>query len=256
MSKTVLITGSTSGIGAQLTHLFAKDGYHLILVSRNKQKLEKQQKQFPNNTVTIIPLDLTKPNAANDIFTHLTKKKISIDILVNNAGFGSYGRFHIEDPQTQLDMIQLNITTLTQLTRLITPQMVKRKSGKILNVASTAAFLSGPLMAVYYATKNYVLAFSEALTNELKDYNISVTTLCPGPTTTNFQKTADLNQSKLLSFTQSMTAQEVAKQGYNGLINSQTHVIPGFTNQFFIFLPRLLPRNLTTWITRRVQDFK
>lgn len=161
----------------------------------------------------------------------MREKEIEVEVLINNAGFGLYGEFANTDFEEELKMIQVNITALTALTKRIVPDIIKRKRGKILNVASTAAFQPGPLMAVYYASKAYVLSFSEALANELNDYNITVTTLCPGPTKTGFSEQAQLGESILFYRMKVMDVKSVAKMGYRGLMKGKTIVIPGFQNK-------------------------
>ncbi|MBI5227731.1 SDR family oxidoreductase [Candidatus Micrarchaeota archaeon] len=258
---TVLITGASSGIGFELAKLFAKDGYCLVLVARKKDALENSAKELrsrsssPDISITTIPKDLSIPDSAQEIFDELTKQKIKIDILVNNAGFGNYGFFYETNWITEQKMIQLNIASLTELTKLSVKQMVERKYGKILNVASTAAFQPGPLMAVYYATKAYVLHFSEALANELKGTGVTVTTLCPGPTVSSFQKTAEMEKSRIANQPSALDNPEhVAKVGYDALMKGKTVVIPGFKNNLFAFLVRLTPRDIVTSIVRQVDE--
>lgn len=181
MPKTALITGATSGLGYEFVKLFAKDGYNLVIIARNKQKMEQIKQSFQSIDVTVIAKDLSAPNAVKEVFKEVEKQGISIDVLVNNAGFGLLGNFDELDIQKQLDMIQLNVAALTELTYYVLPKMKQKNEGKILNIASTAAFQPGPLMAVYYATKAYVLSFSEALVEELSESAVTVTTLCPGP---------------------------------------------------------------------------
>ncbi len=256
-SGTVLITGASSGIGYELAKLFAKKNYDLVLVARNKADLERVAaalKLFSSISVFIIPKDLSTPNSAQEIFSEVEKQKIKIDMLVNNAGFGNYGLFSETDWLTEQKMIQLNISSLTQMTKLFLKPMVDRKYGKILNVASTAAFQPGPLMAVYYATKAYVLHFSEAIANELKGTGVSVTVLCPGPTISEFQKTAKMEQSRIAHSFMRDSAEHVAKVGFDALMKGKTVVTPGLANNIFPFLVRLTPRNIVTKIVRQVQE--
>lgn len=179
---------------------------------------------------------------------------ITINILVNNAGFATYGLFAETELESELKMMQLNMLTLTHLTKLFLPEMLACKTGKILNVASTAAFQPGPLMAVYYATKAYVLSFSQALANELEGTSVTVTALCPGPTESRFQARANMDNSKLVKDKQMMDASKVAVIGYRGLINNQTVIIPGWQNKLLALIAKFLPRNLVVKIVRNMQE--
>lgn len=255
--KTALITGASSGFGLEFAKLFAADRFNLVLVARSRDILNtvaaELTQQYGVQVKTIVK-DLQAPNAAKEVFDEMQASGILIDALVNNAGFASYGFFHEADLQKETDMIQLNITALVQLTRYFLPGMVVRGNGYILNVASTAAFQPGPLMAVYYASKAFVLYFSEAIANEVQDKGVKVTALCPGPTETGFQKRAAMEESKLVKGRKLMDAKTAAKIGYQGLMKGRAVVIPGQTNRIQAVVPRLLPRGLTTRIVRRVQD--
>lgn len=250
---TALITGATSGIGLELAKVFANQDYNLVLVSRNIEQLQKVaaviSKSY-NVRVEIIAKDLSLPDSSREIFSELAAKNIDIDVLVNNAGFGIYGKFAESSLERQLGVIELNIKALTSLTGLFLPKMIKNKRGKILNVASTAAFQPGPLMAVYYASKSYVLNFSEALRSELKGTGIYVTALCPGPTRTNFQS-LDKNFSNTRLFKSGffMTAEQVALCGFSGLMKNKAVVIPGFRNKVLAIAAQVSPRNLVTSIS-------
>lgn len=179
MPKTALITGANSGLGYEFVKLFAKDGYNLVIIARNKQKMEQMKKFFQSINVTVIAKDLSAPNAVKEVIEEVEKQGITIDVLINNAGFGLLGNFDELDIQKQVNMIQLNVTALTELTYYFLQNMKQKNEGQILNIASTAAFQPGPLMAVYYATKAYVLSFSEALVEELSESAVTVTILCP-----------------------------------------------------------------------------
>lgn len=256
LTKTVLITGASQGIGYELAKLFAKDGYHLILVARSRGKLwqlANEMKQQYGTDSTILTKDLALPGAPLEILAEVKEKGLDIDILINNAGFGMYGAFAQMEASEIMNMIQVNITALTELTHLSLPGMISRKSGKIMNVASTAAFQPGPLMAVYYATKAYVLSFSEAIGNEVRPYGITVSALCPGPTDTGFEKRAKLEQSKLFQGV-NMDAATVARIGYEGLFQAETIVIPGWKNRLLAFSVRFTPRSLITKIVRQLQE--
>ena len=258
-NKTVLITGATQGIGFELSKLFAKDGYHLVLVARNEQKLNEIRQTFKTDydaEVRIIVKDLSKADSAQEIFEQLKLENIIINILINNAGFGHFGRFAETDWDVEQRMIQLNITTLTQLTKLFLPDMMALNQGAIMNVASTAAFMPGPLMAVYYATKAFVFSFSQALSNELKDTNITVNTLCPGATETQFARVAEMDESKLFSnpFMSVMDAKTVARMGYKDLMNGKDLTVTGVINKMLVRSVRVSPRKMVMNITRWLMD--
>ncbi len=252
----MLITGASSGIGWELADLFAKADYRVIAVARNETKLTELQQQLNEKygkKPVVIVKDLVQPNAVRELVEELQAKTIHIDVLINNAGFGLYGSYLETDGEEELDMITLNITALTQLTKLLLPRMVERRQGGILNVASTAAFQPGPLMAVYYATKAYVLSFSEAIANELTGTGVTVTALCPGPTATGFKERANLGASKL--FEQGvMDVQTVAKQGFEGFMQGKTLVIPGVRNKVLASSVGFVPRGIVTKVVRRLQE--
>jgi short-subunit dehydrogenase len=257
MKKTALVTGASSGIGLELTRLFARDGYDLVLVARSEAKLRELDEQYAKEyatKTTVLPIDLSKPNAAQDIADALRAQSIDVDVLVNNAGFGYVGPFAEIDLKSQLEMIQVNIVALTHLTRLLLPPMVARKSGAVLNVASTAAFQPGPLMAVYYATKAYVLSFSEAIADELRDRGVTVTALCPGPTETGFAVAADMTTSRLFKVRKPMSSAEVARVGYNAMKSGRRVVVAGLMNSVMAQSVRLTPRRVVTTIVRRLQE--
>jgi uncharacterized protein len=252
--RTALITGASSGIGLELAKVFSEYRYDLVLVARSKDKLLEIKKELEKNKtkVTILVTDLTKPGAPTDIHNVIHKENIFIDVLVNNAGTGTYGLFSKTDVNEEIKMIQLNITSLTHLTKLFLPEMMARKKGKILNVASTAAFVPGPYMAVYYASKAYVLSFSEALAEELKGSGVSVTCLCPGPTRTGFQKTAHIEETGLIKGKEIMNAALVARLAYDGLVAKKRIVIPGLKNKIAAIAPRLMPRKMLTKIVKNI----
>jgi uncharacterized protein len=254
---TALVTGASGGIGLELVRLFARDGYHVAMVARNGDKLREIGRELElrtGATTSVIPVDLAEPGAPPEILRRLDGEGVHVDVLVNNAGFGSYGLFAEGDTLDALGMIHVNVTALTHLTRLFLPGMLRRKRGAILNVASTAAFQPGPLMAVYYATKAYVLSFSEALANELEGSGVSVTCLCPGPTRTGFQAAAKMGRSKLLKGRKVMDAATVARLGYEGLAKGRTIVIPGLRNRLLAQSVRFTPRKTVTGIVRRMQE--
>src|SRR5882672_6597167 len=255
--QTALITGASGGIGYELAKLFARDRYNLVLVARSGDKLiqlaDDLQRQF-GIVVKTVALDLAAVPSPQFLFDQLRREAIAIDILVNNAGYGSFGGFASMSLEDALGQINLNITALTALTRLFLPSMVERRSGKIMNVASTAGFQPGPLMAVYYATKAYVISFSEALANELYGKGVTVTCLCPGATETGFAGRAGNDQSRLFKKLRPMDAKTVARAGYRGLLKGKTLVIPGFRNWLVAESIRVSPRKVVTAISRWVSE--
>ncbi len=254
--KTALITGASFGIGLELARIFAREGYNLVLVARTADRLRQLASELEKNHGTrslILATDLTEPGSSAYVLDQTTRADIQVDVLVNNAGFGQYGKFAENDLEECLRQIQLNVTTLTHLTHLYLPAMIKRKSGKILNVASTAAFQAGPLMAVYYATKAYVLHFSEAIANELQGTGVTVTCLCPGPTATEFQERAKISGIRLTKYG-TMTARAVAEDGYRGLMADKPVVISGLKNWLVAQSVRFAPRRMVTAIARKLQE--
>jgi short-subunit dehydrogenase len=257
MKNTALITGASNGIGLELAKVHASKGGDLVLVARNKSKLDELkaelERQFKVSVYTI-GKDLSVNNSAQEVYDETTKQNIQIDYLINNAGFGDFGIFVETEWNKELKMINLNITTLTQFTKLYLQDMVKRGSGKIMNVASTAAFQSGPTMAVYYATKAYVLNFSEAVDNEVSDKGVTVTTLCPGATESGFQSAAAMEESNLVKGKKLPTAKEVAEYGYASMIKGKTVAIHGMINWIMANSVRFIPRSLVVKLTRKIQD--
>jgi hypothetical protein len=252
--ETALITGASSGIGLDLARLMAPD-FDLILTARNQSSLEQHSKELEEhgNRVHVIPADLALPASPQQIFDEIARRGLIVDVLINNAGFGGYGPFAETDPRTELEMIQVNIAALTHLTKLALPGMVSRRHGRIMNVASTAGFQPGPLMAVYYATKAYVISFSEAIANELKGSGITVTCLCPGATATEFAKRADMQRSRLFKMGK-MKSADVARAGYAAMMRGKTLRIPGARNWVMAESVRFSPRKLVTAIARSVQE--
>jgi short-subunit dehydrogenase len=254
---TALITGASNGIGLELAKVHASKGGDLVLVARNKTKLDELkaalEKQF-NIKVHVIGKDLSAPNAAQEVYEETNRQNIQIDYLINNAGFGDFGMFVETDWNKELQMINLNITALTQFTKLYLRDMVKRRSGKVMNVASTAAFQSGPTMAVYYATKAYVLSFSEAIDNEVRDKGVTVTTLCPGATESGFQVAAAMEESNLVKGKKLPTSKAVAEYGYAAMMKGKTVAIHGFMNRVLANSVRFMPRALVVKVTRKMQD--
>jgi uncharacterized protein len=254
--STTLITGASGGIGYELAKLFARDHHNLVLVARSADKLAQiaTELQAHGVTVKIIALDLAAPPAAKFLFDQLEREGITIDILINNAGFGVFGEFAQKPEAEILGQIDLNIRALTELTRLFVPSMVKHRSGRIMNVASTAAFQPGPLMAVYFATKAYVLSFSEAIANELRHSGVSVTCFCPGATHTDFAKRAGLENSRLFKQLGAMSAEKVALDGYRAVMEGRTLAISGVHNWVVAQSTRFAPRKMVTAVSRWVAE--
>jgi short-subunit dehydrogenase len=242
--KTALITGASTGLGADFAQILASRRFNLILVARNEERLTEIANSLTkkhNITCHVIRSDLAESGSAQKLFDEVSSRKLSVDILINNAGYGLWGPFAESKFKEMAGMIQLNINTLTELTRLFLPNMVAQKSGHILNVASTAAFQPGPWMAVYYASKAYVLSFSEALAEEIKGTGVSVTTLCPGPTKTEFFDRARMGNSRMkrMLFANSMAC---AQTGIDGMFQQRAVVVDGVMNWFFTLTARVLPR--------------
>ena len=256
MKKTALITGASGGLGEEFAKLFAADGVDLVLIARSKEKLEKLAADLHAKhgiTATAIPCDLSLPDAAKNLVEELKRREITVNTLVNNAGFGAYGLFAETEYAHEKDLLQVNIIALTSLTKLLLPQMIQNKSGKILNIASTAAFQPGPLMAVYYASKAYVMNFSLALSEELHGTGVTATCLCPGPTRTGFETGAGMTASKLFR-SGSMDALIVARIGYEAMQRGKPLVIAGLLNTIGAFMTRLIPRMLAAKIAKWVQS--
>ncbi len=252
---TALITGASGGLGEEFAKLFALDGYDLVLVARNQERLQSVAKELEAQyhiTTHILPCDLSVPNAALVLVQELQKRNITVHTLVNNAGFGAYGLFHETTYEQEKQLLQVNITTLTDLTKMLLPTMVVNKTGGILNIASTAAFQPGPLMAVYYASKAYVMHFSVALSEELRGTGVTVTCLCPGPTKTGFEKNAHMGSSQLFR-RKTMDAATVARIGYRALETKRPLVVAGKLNTFGAFMTRFIPRIWAARVAMRVQ---
>lgn len=239
-----------------MAQLFAREGHNLVLVARNQETLlklaEKLEQEYGIRAI-VISKDLSLSSTPEEIFSELSEKSIPVHILVNNAGFGTRGMFSEADIDSQLKMIQVNMTALTHLTRLFLEGMLRSRKGRILNVASTAAFQPGPLMAVYYATKAYVLSFSEALASELRGSGVTVTALCPGPTRTEFQRRAGMEGSRLFR-SGVMDSRTVAEAGYRGLMKGKAVVIPGLRNRLVALAVKLVPRKWVIGAVRRMND--
>jgi len=251
--QTALITGASSGIGLELAKIFAKNKYNLVLVARGEEALKKAkdaiQKQHRVN-VKILAKDLTAATSREEIFNQLMNENIFIDVLVNNAGYATYGPFASAEIKDVLGIVDLSVSAITHLTRLFIPAMLSKKNGKVLNIASTAAFQPGPLMSVYAAAESYILNFSQGLNNELKGSGVNVTCVCLGPTqTSNSPKLAGVNNTKLVRILKRTSAEQAANFAYKSLMQNKAVAIPGFLNNFLIFLTCLGPRSLVTKIS-------
>jgi short-subunit dehydrogenase len=254
---TALITGASSGIGLELARICAAGKRDVMLVARSARNLAELAAALEREhdiRAYVVAADLSTGEGVERIVSRVAELRLTVELLVNNAGFGVYGPFVQTPLESELQMIHVNIVALTQLTKRLLPPMLARRSGRILNVASTAAFLPGPLMAVYYATKAYVLSFSEAIANEVAGSGVTVTAFCPGPTQSNFQAVAGLGESKLVFGKTLPSARDVATAGYDGMMAGKPVVIPGISNKVVANAPRLLPRATMAKIVRGAQE--
>ena len=261
---TALVTGASAEMGEELARLFAADGHDVVLVARSREKLEALARELETRhgvRATVIAADLADAAAPEQLFRQVETAGITVGFLANNAGFGLYGAFAevpgadaVTPAAREMEMIQLNVSALTHLTKLFLPGMVARGRGRVLNVASTAAFQPGPLMAVYYATKAYVLSFSEAVGVELRGTGVTVTTLCPGPTKTEFAEVARMEGSRLFTMGGVMGAAEVARAGYEGMMAGRGTVIPGARNRIVACATRLVPRRFAARLAQKAQE--
>lgn len=254
---TVLITGASSGIGKAFAELFAKQNYRIILASRSESKLSRLatelQRKHGVQTLTV-PVDLAQRDSAQWLYDQLQGQ--SVDVLINNAGVGSYGFLHQMDVRTEQEMLQLNVQSLSQLLMLFLPEMVRRGSGRILNVGSTTSFYACPLSANYSASKAFVLSLTEAVANELQGTGVTITALCPGATGTEFFRKAKMDGQKVSDPKALMSPDKVAQIGYAALMQGKVFVVPGMQNWLLTQAPRLFPRKFVTRITRSVLEQK
>ncbi|MGA1597582.1 MAG: SDR family NAD(P)-dependent oxidoreductase [bacterium] len=249
---TVLITGASMGLGAEFARIAAEEGDTVILTARSLDRLEVLSSELQERfscTVHVVPLDLAQPGAAIALFEEVRQSGLSVDVLVNNAGFGLQGPFLEHRVDDERRLLELNVQALTELCHLYGAEMVERGSGQIMNVASIAAFQAGPYLASYYASKAYVLSFSEALAHELRSQGVSVTALCPGPTRTEFFRNAGMTGTSLSRSPVMMSAAEVAQCGWRGMQQGKQVVITGRLNQLLAFSTRLSPRRWTSAIS-------
>jgi uncharacterized protein len=254
--RTALVTGASSGIGLELARAAAADGFDVVLVGRNRDALERLAAGLRADhgvAATALAKDLAEPRAVAEIFAATEGGGVRVDALVNSAGIGTWGRYSELDPEGELRQIRVNVVALAHLTRLFLPEMVRRGRGRVLNVASTAAFQPGPLMATYYATKAYVLSFSEALAAELAGSGVTVTVLCPGPTRTDFQRRAGMQGVRIADGRLAMqSAATVASAGWRGMKRGKRIVVPGPLNNLLVQAVRFAPRRLVTGIAGRL----
>lgn len=254
-NESVLITGASEGMGREFAKVFARKGYSLVLVARNQERLEALARELTAShpvEVHTFALDLSLPGAPESLKASLETQNICVDILVNNAGSGIHGLFHATDWKKTESMLSLNMIATTHLTRLFLLGMIRKRSGKVLNVASTAAFQPGPFMACYFASKAYVLSFTEALAEELSGTGVAVTAFCPGPTKTQFQKRSGTETIRENSF--AMEAAPAVEKAFRGLMKGKRIVIPGLINKLLAFLVRLFPRVLVVRVTRLLEE--
>jgi short-subunit dehydrogenase len=255
--ETALVTGGSGGIGLELAKELARHGHSVVLVARKRDPLEAAAGHIEGKygvKATVFAADLADPVAPTRIHEGMLDQGINIGILVNNAGFGIGGPFIDTDTDRELDMIQVNVTSVIHLTKLFLPAMVKRRRGHVMNVASTAAFQPGPLMSVYYASKAFVLSFSEAIAEELRNTGVSVTALCPGPTDTGFASEANVGRSRLLHYSPVADPEDVARYGYRSMMKGERVAIPALRDKLMIQAERLTPRRLVTVIARKLQE--
>ena len=251
-----LVTGASGGIGEALARAMAAEGHDLMLVARSADKLQTLADELirtHNISARIISADLGIAGAGHALASRLAHENVNVDVLINNAGFADFGPFHEADKAKIDSMILLNIATLTELMRDLVPNMVSRGHGRVLNVASTAAFFPGPLMAVYYATKAYVLSVSEAVGEELKGTGVTVTALCPGPTESGFQAAATMENSKLFKGRKIPSAQSVANDAVKALMAGKPLIVTGWKNKLNVLSPRFLPRRMVPAIVKKAQ---
>ena len=252
---TALVTGASSGIGADFARELARDGYDVVLAARRAEPMQKLAAELATKTTTI-SCDLSRPGAAAELARELEARGISIDVLINNAGLGGTGRFDQMDAGRISEMLQVNMVALTELTRLLLPPMIARRRGRVLLVGSTAGFMPGPAMAVYYATKAFVLSFGEALAYELRGTGVTATTLCPGPTTTNFADTAGVATSAIFEnrLMKPMSSAEVVRLGYEGMKAGRRVMVTGWLNRFLAATASRSPRSMTLAIAAKANQ--
>jgi uncharacterized protein len=260
MKQVALITGASSGIGKELAYIHAKNANDLVLVARREKELNELKQELKsafNVTAVVIAKDLSDPNAAQEIYSETQSRGITVEYLINNAGFGGYGYFHERDLTTCLNMIHVNIISLMMLTRLYLPGMIERRSGRILNVSSTASFVPGPLQAVYFASKAFVTSFSQAIAEEVKNMGVTVTALCPGMVDTEFVELSGMGESNIMKHQKPASPRKTARIGYHDMMKGK---LLSFDNRLLKFsinwLVQLFPRKTILKILRKTMDKK
>lgn len=257
INKTALITGASKGIGKEFAKIHAAKGGNLVLVARSKECLlqlkSELEEKYKSTLVDVFVKDLTQSESVVELYNKIKEEGIQIDYLINNAGIGEFGLFVDTSWERNAHMIDLNIKTLTQLCHLFLPEMVARKHGKVLNISSVAAFQPGPMMAIYFASKSYVLYLSEALDNEVKGSGVSVTAFCPGPTNTHFMQDSKMNKSKLVENMKLASSHSVALAAYRAMMDAKSVAIYGFWNKVLAFSVRLVPRKWVVFLSRKMQ---
>lgn len=257
MNKTALITGASRGLGMEFARIYAKHGYDLVITARTSAELTRLKQELEETChvrVTVLVKDLAKPDAALEIFDFCQENGIAVDVLVNNAGFGDYGKFIEAKWQKQADMVQVNIVTVMQLTYCFAPEMVKRKHGRIINLASVASFSAGPKMSIYYASKAFVRSFSEAVAEELKGTGVTVTAVCPGPTDTGFKKAAGLDYSKMFTIFKPANAKKVAEAGVRASEKGRVLNYSTLSVKLGNIGARLVPRSISRKFAMKVNE--
>lgn len=249
-----LLTGASAGIGAALAPLIAADGYRVVLVARRQDRLEDLVRSLGEDKATALAVDLTDRDAATTLQAALSERDLTVDVLVNNAGFGGTGAVATTDPAELTGIVDVNVRAVVDLTRRFLPGMLARRRGGILNVASTAAFQPGPLMATYYASKAFVLSFSEAVSAEVAGSGVTVTALCPGPTRTEFQTVARMDKSALFKAMPAMSAEAVARIGWSGFKRGRRVVVAGTTNRIGAAFAPLIPHGILLPMVRRLNQ--
>lgn len=258
MSKYALITGASSGIGRSLANEFIKDSYNLVIIGEDEQKLAQTSNQLknisPHNEIITLRCDLTKEDSPQRIFDTLKSKRIEIDALVNNAGVGHKGKFAEAPIERDLNILRLNMEAVVRLTKLFLPEMISRGGCKILNVGSIAGFQPGPLLAVYHASKAFIVSFSEALAEEVKDSDITVTCLCPGATNTSFFARANMRDTRIFQSGMLMDPDMVAAGGYKAFKSGDHIYIPGFSNKMLTFMRRFIPKSSQAKLNKKFYE--